>query len=142
MIFIMMFARAYHLNLDFENAMEHYKAYYSSFSIKELEKYDINVDKYIRQCKYGQELVNSPVRVIINNLGERINSEYDDYNPVLHPNQDRLYFTSRRKLIRKIRFTKLIINILKMFLFLSKQEIYGKRPKLLENKLDSKTMNL
>jgi outer membrane protein OmpA-like peptidoglycan-associated protein/tetratricopeptide (TPR) repeat protein len=134
----MMLARAYHLNLDFENAIEHYKAYYSSFSMKELEKYDINVDKYIRQCKYGQELVNSPVRVIINNLGDRVNSEYDDYNPVLHPNQDVLYYTSRRKVDKKDkRFepdNKYFENV-----FVSEQAgDLWKKANLLENKLDSK----
>lgn len=134
----MMLARAYHLNMDFENAIEHYKAYYNSFSMKELDKYNINVDKYIRQCKYGQELVNSPVRVIINNLGDRVNSEFDDYNPVLHPNQDILYFTSRRNIDKKDkRFeadNKFYENV-----FVSEQsgELW-KKANLLENKLDLK----
>jgi len=58
-----MLARGYHLNLDFDNAIEQYKAYYSTFSVKELELFDVGVDNYIKQCKYGKELVNSPVRV-------------------------------------------------------------------------------
>ena len=134
----LMLARAYHLNLDFNNAIENYKAYYSSFSVKELEKYNVDVDKYIKECKYGQDLVSSPVRVIINNLGDRINSEYDDYNPVLHPNQDLLYFTSRRKIDKK---DKRIESDNKYFenVFVSEQagELWRK-PKMLENKLDSK----
>ncbi|MCK5029647.1 MAG: OmpA family protein [Bacteroidales bacterium] len=134
----LMLARAYHLNLDFDNAIEHYKAYYSLFSVKELEKYDINVDKYIKECKYGKNLVNTPVRVIINNLGERVNSEFDDYNPVLHPNQDLLYFTSRRETENKDKRyeadNKYFENV-----FVSEQagELW-RRPKMLENKLNSK----
>ena len=133
-----MLARAYHLNLDFENAIDQYKAYYSSFSVKELEKFDIGVDNYIKQCKYGMDLVNNPVRVIINNLGERVNSEYDDYNPVLHPNQDIMYFTSRRETEGKDkRFegdNKFYENV-----FTSEQagDVW-KKAKLLDNKLDSK----
>ncbi len=133
-----MLARGYHLNLDFDNAIEQYKAYYSSFSVKELDKFEVGVDNYIRQCKYGKELVNEPVRVIINNLGERINSEYDDYNPVLHPNQDQLYFTSRREVDKKDKVyegdNKYYENI-----FVSEQagELWRK-PKVLENKIDSK----
>ncbi len=133
-----MLARAYHLNLDFENAIEQYKAYYSSFSVKELEKFDIGVDNYIKQCKYGMDLVNNPVRVIINNLGERVNSEYDDYNPVLHPNLDIMYFTSRRETDGKDkRFegdNKFFENV-----FTSEQagDVW-KRAKILDNKLDSK----
>ena len=134
----LMLARAYHLNLDFDNAIEHYKAYYSLFSVKELEKYDINVDKYIKECKYGKNIVNTPVRVIINNLGERVNSEFDDYNPVLHPNQDLLYFTSRRETENKDKRyeadNKYFENV-----FVSEQagELW-RRPKMLENKLNSK----
>jgi len=133
-----MLARGYHLNLDFDNAIEQYKAYYSTFSVKELEDFEVGVDNYIKQCKYGKELVNDPVRVIINNLGERINSEYDDYNSVLHPSQDRLYFTSRRKVDKKTDVyeadNKYYENV-----FVSEQagELW-KKPKVLENKLDSK----
>ncbi|MDA3953416.1 MAG: OmpA family protein [Bacteroidales bacterium] len=135
----LMLARAYHLNLDFDNAIENYNAYYNSFSVKNLEKYDISVDKYIKECKYGQELVNSPVRVIINNLGERINSEFDDYNPVLHPNQNLLYFTSRCNVDKKDKRLK-VDNKYKENIFISEQagELWRK-PKIIENKLDSKS---
>ncbi|PLX14496.1 MAG: hypothetical protein C0597_09950 [Marinilabiliales bacterium] len=133
-----MLARAYHFNLDFENAIEQYKAYYSSFSVKELEKLEINVDNYIKQCKYGQDLVNNPVRVIINNLSERVNSEYDDYNPVLHPTEDIMYFTSRRETDGKDKRyegdNKYLENV-----FTSEQAgDLWKRPNILDNKLESK----
>ncbi|MCD4833081.1 MAG: OmpA family protein [Bacteroidales bacterium] len=133
-----MLARAYHLNLDFDNAIENYKAYYSSFSVKELEKFEVGVDNYIKQCKYGQDIVNKPVRVIINNLGERVNSEYDDYNPVLHPNQDKLYFTSRRETENKEKRleadNKYFENV-----FVSEQAgDLWRKAKMVENKLDSK----
>ncbi|HRW62005.1 MAG TPA: OmpA family protein, partial [Bacteroidales bacterium] len=129
---------AYHLNLEFDKAIESYKAYYSTFSLKELEKLEINIDKYIKECNYGKDLVNNSVRVIINNLGERINSEFDDYNPVLHPNQDFLYFTSRREVEKKNkRFegdNKYLENV-----FVAEQagELW-KKANLLDNKLDSK----
>ncbi|MDK2978159.1 MAG: hypothetical protein PWP52_873 [Bacteroidales bacterium] len=132
-----MMGRAYHLNLNFDQAIDNYKAYYSSFSVEELEHLEVNIDKYIKECKYGKELVNNPVRVIINNLGSRVNSEYDDYNPVLHPSQDLLYFTSRRETDKNKRLdidNKFIENV-----FFSDQagELWRK-PKLLENKLESK----
>jgi len=135
---LLMLARAYHLNLEFDKAIESYKAYYSTFSLKELEKLEINIDKYIKECNYGKDLVNNSVRVIINNLGERINSEFDDYNPVLHPNQDFLYFTSRREVEKKNkRFegdNKYLENV-----FVAEQagELW-KKANLLDNKLDSK----
>jgi outer membrane protein OmpA-like peptidoglycan-associated protein len=132
-----MMGRAYHLNLNFDKAIDNYKAYYSSFSVEEIEHLEVNIDKYIKECKYGKELVDNPVRVIINNLGSRVNSEYDDYNSVLHPSQDLLYFTSRRETEKNKRLdidNKFIENI-----FFSEQagELW-KKPKLLENKLESK----
>jgi outer membrane protein OmpA-like peptidoglycan-associated protein/tetratricopeptide (TPR) repeat protein len=133
-----MLARAYHLNLDFDKAIVNYKAYFDAFTAKELEKYNINVDKYIRECRYGKELTNQPVRVIINNLGQRVNSRYDDYNPVLHPNNDLLYFTSRRELDKK---DKRIEADNKFFenVFVSEQAgDLWRKPNLVENKLDSK----
>lgn len=131
-------ARAYHLNLDFEKAIENYKAYYEILTTKERERTDKNIDKLIKECKYGQDLVNKPVRVIINNLTDRVNSEYDDYNPVLHPNQDQLYFTSRRETDSKDkRFegdNKYFENV-----FVSEQAgDLWRKPKMIENKLDSK----
>lgn len=130
--------RAYHLNLAFDKAIENYKAYYESLTSKEREKTDKDIDKLIKECKYGQDLVNKPVRVIINNLSDRVNSEFDDYNPVLHPSQDQLYFTSRRETEDKNkRFegdNKYFENV-----FVSEQagELWRK-PQLVDNKLDSK----
>ena len=131
-------ARAYHLNLDFDKAIENYKAYYDALSAKEKELIGNKIDKFIKECRYAQDMVNNPVRVIINNLGERINSKYDDYNPVLHPKQDFLYFTSRRETEKKDKRyegdNKYLENI-----FISEQagELWRK-PKMIEKRLDSK----
>ncbi len=90
-------ARAYHLNYQFENAVRNYQKCLEADIIKKLDytKEDINV--YIRQCNSGKELMKEPVRANINNLGGNINSEYDEYGPVLHYGDSILYFTSRRK---------------------------------------------
>ena len=133
-----MLARAYHLNLNFDQAIDNYKAYYSSFSVKELEDLDVNIDKYIKECKHGKELVNNPVRIIINNLGSRVNSEYDDYNPVLHPSQDLLYFTSRRETDKKNKRLDADNKFMENVFFSEQAGELWRKPKLLENKLESK----
>jgi outer membrane protein OmpA-like peptidoglycan-associated protein/tetratricopeptide (TPR) repeat protein len=134
----LMLARAYHLNLAFDKAIENYKAYFDSFTTKEIEKYDIKVDKYIKECRYGQDLVNQPVRVIINNLGQRVNSEYDDYNPVLHPNNDLLYFTSRREVEKKDKRLEVDNKYLENIFVSEQAGDLWKKPTLVDNKLDSK----
>jgi len=89
--------RAYHLNYQFEEATEYYRKCLEVDILNELEETKKEINVYIRQCQSGIELMNNPVRVNVNNMGTNINSKYDDYGPVIHPNDSILYFTSRRK---------------------------------------------
>lgn len=54
------------------------------------------VDYYIAQCKTATDLMSKPVDVKIENLGEVINSSYDDKAPLLSPNGKQLFFNTRR----------------------------------------------
>jgi outer membrane protein OmpA-like peptidoglycan-associated protein/tetratricopeptide (TPR) repeat protein len=92
----LMLGRAYHYNMQFEKAIEQYTAYKNSLSEKDLEDVESKINKYITECKNGMELVKDPVRVIIRNLGKGVNSKYDEYNPVFHPDYTLMFFTSRR----------------------------------------------
>lgn len=90
-------ARAYQLVLEFDKAIEHYNAHLDALkNQKEKEAYAVMLDKYLAECVNGKELARNPVRVIIHNLGESVNSRYDEYNPVFGPGDSTLYFTSRR----------------------------------------------
>lgn len=93
-----MLGRAYHLILDFDNAISHYELYKKTKL--PVERISL-INKYIEECHNGKELVGSSVRVIINNLGEKVNSVYDDYNPVITKDEKTMYFTSRRPLSYK-----------------------------------------
>lgn len=90
-------ARAYQLVLEFDKAIEHYNAHLDALkNQKEKEAYSAMLDKYLTECVNGKELARNPVRVIVHNLGEAVNSKYDEYNPVFGPGDSTLYFTSRR----------------------------------------------
>ena len=89
-------ARAYHMSLDFDNAIKEYTSYKSSVSERKLKKLKLNIDKYITECETGKTLVSQPQRVVLQNLGKFINSEYDDYYPVIDSKEETMYFTSRR----------------------------------------------
>ena len=52
---------------------------------------------FLDQCKSAKILISKPHSVIINNMGATINSIYDDYVPVIMPDESALYFTSKRK---------------------------------------------
>jgi outer membrane protein OmpA-like peptidoglycan-associated protein/tetratricopeptide (TPR) repeat protein len=91
-----MLARAYHFALDFDRAIEEYNKYLSTLSPKLLAQKSQGIKRMIQECINGKILVASPVRVIINNVGENINSEADDYNSILVSGDSTMYFTSRR----------------------------------------------
>ncbi|MDF1574132.1 MAG: OmpA family protein [Bacteroidales bacterium] len=91
-----MLGMAYQLVLEFDKAMEQYNLYSSQLDAKEKQAYAKTHIKRLDECMYGKSLTRDPVRVIIQPLGEEVNSSYDDYNPLFAFNDTALLFTSRR----------------------------------------------
>jgi flagellar motor protein MotB len=98
-------ARAFHLVLNFDTAILEYNVFKNSLRPKELRIWAEDINKHIGECQNGKDLVKSPVRVIITNLGDSINSAFDDYNSVFNSNDSVLYFTSRRKVNKKSKLS-------------------------------------
>ncbi len=88
--------QAYQRNLMFDQAIAAYKRFMGRMSPEQSAKYRAELKRKIAECKYGKEMLQKPVRVIIENLGAGINSEYADYWPVISMDESRLFFTSRR----------------------------------------------
>ncbi len=93
--------RAYHQVLEFDKARDQYLLYSQDLSPEEKVELSGEIEKLIQECKNGKELIQHPVRLIIQDLGPEVNSEYDDYNPVFAYNDSALYFTSRRPFGKK-----------------------------------------
>jgi outer membrane protein OmpA-like peptidoglycan-associated protein/tetratricopeptide (TPR) repeat protein len=115
-------ARAYHLNMQFEKAIEQYISYKNYLDSKKSgtikldntigtlmvnESPDVNgemsiqnpsrlLDKRILECRNGIDLVKRPVQVKIQSLGIKLNSDKPDYAPIISADESELYFTSRR----------------------------------------------
>ncbi|HZH86042.1 MAG TPA: OmpA family protein [Brumimicrobium sp.] len=88
--------RGYHLKMEWDKAISHYETHKSRIdSKKDLEAY-MDVNKRIFECRSGKELVKTPVRVWIDNMGKQINSEYPDYGMIMTANASEMFFTSRR----------------------------------------------
>ncbi|MEN8157493.1 MAG: OmpA family protein [Bacteroidota bacterium] len=92
----LLLGQAYHLVLEFEHAASHYKAHRKGLEKDDLTEYTDVMTKRLAECQYGRDLSQEPVRVIIQNLGDGVNSKYDDYNPIFAFGDTTLYFTSRR----------------------------------------------
>ncbi len=90
---------AYHLNYQFDNAIDAYGQYISVMAEKNSTDKVLlaETNRKIEMCKTGKILIASPVKVKIEDLGANVNSIYADYSPVISADQSSLFFTSRRK---------------------------------------------
>jgi len=96
--------RSFHLNMDLDRAILEYNNYIAAYSKQKRFKEDTPADstirsvhKFIAECETGKQLLLDPKRVFVYNLGEKINSEFPDYDPFLLANDTILIFTSRRE---------------------------------------------
>jgi outer membrane protein OmpA-like peptidoglycan-associated protein len=83
---------AFHLNHEFDKAIEFYNLYKT---VPE-KKPGLDPDKRITECNEGKYLVANPVRVLIENLGPVVNSRYREYAAVITADESVMLFTSRR----------------------------------------------
>lgn len=91
-------ARGFHLNTDWDKAIAEYQLFKKGLDPKKKEQIPLidDVNKKIAECNYGKEYVKNPVRVFIDNIGDKVNSTYPDYGPVISADESVMYFTSRR----------------------------------------------
>ncbi len=92
---------AYQQNYMFDKAIDQFRFFRQSLSPQEIIQQKSRIDKRIRECENAMQMVQTPIRVFIDNLGEKVNSKYDDYSPVFAPNGRQMYFTTRRPLGKK-----------------------------------------
>jgi len=88
--------RAYHLNNEFDKAITKYTEYKQSLSPLRMVAIGKEIDKKIHECNLAKELINKPVNVTIENLGDIVNSIYPDYSPIVSADGSMMIFTSRR----------------------------------------------
>lgn len=94
--------KSYQYGLDFDNAMLFYQRYKDKLAGKSYyqgkDKIPMEtVDKSIVECMNGKELVAHPGNFSIVNIGREINSEFEDYGPVLNEAENEIIFTTRRR---------------------------------------------
>ncbi len=94
--------RSYQYGLEFDKAIQYYNRYREKLVSKPnyqgKDKVDLKeVDRKIRECQNGKEFVANPKNFSIVNIGREINSEFDDYGPVLNEDENEIVFTTRRR---------------------------------------------
>ncbi len=88
---------ALHYNYNFEQAIFNYNKF-KSYLTKQDKELIKKVDKRIDECNTGLRLIEYPIKMGISNLGENINSKYDEHSPVISADESVLLFTSKRKI--------------------------------------------
>ena len=94
--------QSYQYGLEFDKAIDFYNRYKEKLAAQ--PNYHGNdripvedVDRRIFECQNGKEFVANPKNFSIVNIGDQINSEWDDFAPVLNEAEDEIVFTSRRR---------------------------------------------
>ena len=90
-------ATAYHLDYQFDKAIEKYKEHKNQLTPDQLAKENKLLDKKIEECNTAKEMVANPSRMFVDNLGEVVNSAYPDYKPLVTPEENMIIFTSSRE---------------------------------------------
>ena len=88
-------ARAYHLDSQFDNAIAAYRKYMEVDKTLSKDRIE-EIEWMIQTCLNGKLIVDSPIGAVTENLGEEINTIYDEYSAVLDATETTLIFTSRR----------------------------------------------
>ncbi|HBX51932.1 MAG: hypothetical protein A2275_18535 [Bacteroidetes bacterium RIFOXYA12_FULL_35_11] len=88
--------RGYHLNADFDKAIEFYNNFKASLTPNEFQKFNTLVQKRIDECNNGKALKTIKERVFIDNMGPAVNSSFPDYSPLISTDESMMIFTSRR----------------------------------------------
>jgi hypothetical protein len=89
-----MLGRAYHYAYRFDEAIKLYEAFIKEAKGSAENMSDASVQ--IQYCINAKELMKYPANVSIENLGNAINTSYDEYFPFIPKNESFVIFNSRR----------------------------------------------
>lgn len=93
---------SYQYGLNFDKAIEFYTKYKLKLNYnpnyKGKDRIELkDVTRRLEECANGKEFVAAAKPIAITNIGTQINSEFDDYAPVVNADETEMIFTSRRQ---------------------------------------------
>ena len=86
--------KIYQQEANFDKAIEEFQAFKAAPS-KDKESSE-DADVLLSQCQNAKALMAAPLDVEVTNLGDNINSKFDDKNPCITADGSKLVFTTRR----------------------------------------------
>lgn len=97
---------AYMLDLNFDKALSAFNEYKKYVKSKDTEVMQL-VDQHIKSCSNAKNFVNNPIALNLKNLGEAINDDQSNFNPVVSGDGKTLAYTTRTSTGNKIFISKL-----------------------------------
>jgi outer membrane protein OmpA-like peptidoglycan-associated protein len=93
---------SYQFGLEFDKAENFYNQYKNKLIKKPnyqgKDKIEMKeVDRRLQECKNGKDFLANPQPYAIVNIGREINSDFEDYAPVLNADETEIIFTTRRR---------------------------------------------
>jgi len=82
-----------------DNALKEMETYKKKFADSPKKLADNEIEHYIKQCENAKQMMASPVKVTVVNLGETVNTSYDEKSPSITADGKTLIFTSQRPLM-------------------------------------------
>ncbi|MFT4600165.1 MAG: outer membrane protein OmpA-like peptidoglycan-associated protein [Arenicella sp.] len=89
-------ALSYHIEGEWQKAIDYYNQFASKATSPDLQPLKTQAFKKVTECKNGQDLAHKKARVWIDNLGDKVNSKYPDYGPVISADEAIMVYTARR----------------------------------------------
>ena len=99
-------ARAYHINNDFDKAIENYEKYKNIMFKRHFADIEY-VNHQIKSCELAKSMISRPLAVQFLNMGEDINRFSSNYNPVVSRNDSVIIYMTDRPLYRAIMESRL-----------------------------------
>ena len=88
-------AKTLHANNEFKEAIIQYKKYLTLIKSSAPDRKMVKDD--IKRCAVGLNFPDNNSKVFVQNMGDKVNSNFDDFGPVLSPSSDdKIYFSSAR----------------------------------------------
>ncbi len=97
------YAKALHLNMEFSDALIHYLLFLNDPEIQNNELLKKQVLLFIQQCNSGMNIMSKPLMITLNNAGEKINTEYNEYRPFVLADGKTMLFTSLKNELKKAK---------------------------------------
>lgn len=88
--------QAYHLDYRFDDAIKYYSKYQSAVINNPDPWYLEELKMRMKQCYSGKKVIKNPIRVFVDNLGNNINTKFNEYGAVISADESVIIYTARR----------------------------------------------